>query len=144
MKRLINRFNSGSSLPSIKKALDDIVLIIKRIVTDLVLLLVVLMVAVSVAGVDAMDQGAAEMTMGGGERGEVWFPHQQHQKTLGDCNLCHDLFPQVSGSIEKQKVEGVLKQKQVMNKKCIACHRKMKKAGQASGPVSCKNCHKKE
>ncbi len=102
----------------------------------------VLVVIFSVAIVGAMNQGAAEITLAGGERGEVLFPHHQHQKMLGDCNLCHDLFPQIPGGIAKQKAEGALKQKQVMNKKCIACHRKMKKAGQASGPVSCKKCHK--
>ncbi len=91
-----------------------------------------------------MNMGAAEMNMAGGDQGEVWFPHQQHQRTIGDCFQCHNLFPQEAGSIQKKIAEGTLKQKQVMNKQCIACHRKMKKAGQASGPVSCKKCHQKK
>jgi len=110
------------------------------IVTTITLILVV---GFSVAIVAALNQGATEITLAGGESGVVWFPHQQHQKILGDCNLCHDLFPQESGAIKDQKAEGALKQKQVMNKKCIACHRKFKKAGKASGPVSCKKCHNK-
>ena len=53
----------------------------------------------SVAIVGAMGTGAVEMTMTVGNQGEVWFPHQQHQKMLCDCNLCQDLFPQVAVSI---------------------------------------------
>ena len=70
---------------------------------------VVLACAVTV--VSAMNMGAAEMNMPGGIQGDVWFPHQQHQKMLGDCIQCHDLFPQEAGSIEQKKAEGELKKK---------------------------------
>jgi hypothetical protein len=31
----------------------------------------------------------------------------------------------------------------VMNKTCLKCHRNLKKAGKAYGPVSCSKCHTK-
>ena len=73
------------------------------------------------------DKGAEQMDLFGGTRGKVPFPHHQHQKNLGDCNACHDVFPQTAGAIESMKAQGKLKQKQVMNKQCIKCHRAEKK-----------------
>ena len=115
----------------------------KRIGTIL-LLVILTMITVLAVAVANTEKGAEEMTMVGGKEGNIWFPHRKHQENLIDCQLCHDLFPQTSGIIEKQKAEGTLKKKQVMNKKCLACHRKMKKAGDASGPTSCKKCHNVE
>ena len=115
----------------------------KRIGTILLLVTMAMITMLAVAAAN-MEKGAEEMTMVGGEQGDVLFPHRKHQDNLGDCKLCHDLFPQTAGIIEKQKAEGTLKKKQVMNKKCLACHRKMKKAGEASGPTSCKKCHNVE
>ncbi len=88
--------------------------------------------------------GAEEITLDGGKKGAVWFPHREHQNNLGDCKKCHDLFPQEAGSIKKMKAGGELKKKQVMNKKCLSCHRKMKKMGTPAGPTSCKKCHQKK
>jgi len=115
----------------------------RRIGTILFLITLILVTALVVA-VANTEKGAEEMTMIGGEKGDVWFPHRNHQDNLGDCKICHDLFPQEAGTIQKMKAEGALKKKQVMNKKCIACHRKMKKAGEPAGPTSCKKCHHKE
>ena len=107
------------------------------------LITLILVTALAVAVADT-EKGAEEMTLVGGEKGDVWFPHRKHQDNLGDCKICHDLFPQEAGTIQKLKAEGELKKKQVMNKKCLACHRKMKKAGEPTGPTSCNKCHHKK
>ena len=90
------------------------------------------------------NKGAANMDLNGGKRGNVPFPHHQHQENLGDCNICHSVFPQKSGSIAELKAEGKLKKKYVMNKLCTKCHKERKKAGEKSGPTTCKKCHVKE
>jgi cytochrome c-type protein NrfB len=87
--------------------------------------------------------GAENIILEGGESGVVPFPHKRHQDTLKDCNICHELFDREIGSIEQQKVEDRLKAKQVMNTQCLKCHRDTKKAGKASGPISCATCHTK-
>ncbi|MCP4747465.1 MAG: cytochrome c3 family protein [Desulfobacteraceae bacterium] len=86
-------------------------------------------------------KGAEKMSLYGGSRGPVPFPHLKHQKALNDCNVCHGVFDQQAGSIEKLKQEGKLVKKQVMNKQCIKCHRTAKKEDKSSGPTSCKKCH---
>ena len=89
------------------------------------------------------NQGAENMVLKGGTRGEVPFPHRRHQENLGDCQICHFIFPQESGSIEALKAKGKLKKKYVMNKLCTKCHREKKKARQPSGPTTCSKCHMK-
>ena len=95
-------------------------------------------IAVSMA---TENPGAEHIEMEGGKRGKVPFPHRQHQENQGDCQICHSVFPQDAGAIEKMKAEGTLKKKYVMNKLCTKCHREKKKAGQNSGPTTCKTCH---
>ena len=95
-------------------------------------------IAVSLA---TENQGAENIELEGGKRGKVPFPHRQHQKNLGDCQICHSVFPQEPGAIQKLKSQGALKKKYVMNKLCTKCHKKKKKAGQQSGPTKCKKCH---
>ncbi|MBW1959733.1 MAG: cytochrome c3 family protein [Deltaproteobacteria bacterium] len=58
-------------------------------------------------------------------------------------NVCHDLFPQKAGVIQYLINQEKLKKKQVMNKKCLKCHRAKKKAGGKTGPASCSKCHLK-
>ena len=99
-------------------------------------------VALSVA--PAENKGAAEIQLPGGKRGPVPFPHHQHQDKLGDCDICHSVFPQEAGIIAKLKTEGKLKKKHVMNKLCTKCHKEKKKEGVKTGPVTCKQCHIKE
>ena len=48
---------------------------------------------------------------------------------------------ELAGSIKALKAEGKLKKKHVMNKLCTKCHKQKKKAGQKSGPTTCKKCH---
>jgi len=92
----------------------------------------------------AVNKGAEQITIDGGNRGQIHFPHRDHQKRLDDCMVCHNLFAQEKGSIEKAKADGKLAKKQVMTKLCIHCHRAEKKAGKPGGPTSCAKCHKKE
>lgn len=89
------------------------------------------------------NNGAKDKVIPCGNQGDVKFPHHQHQETLKDCMLCHDLFPQQAGSIQELKQKGVLAQKQVMNKQCLKCHKAKKDAGEKSGPVTCTQCHAK-
>jgi hypothetical protein len=87
------------------------------------------------------NKGAERIELNGGQRGNVSFPHRQHQNNLGDCKICHSVFPQKAGIIAELKAEGKLKQKHVMNKLCTKCHKEKKKAGQPSGPTTCSKCH---
>ncbi len=105
-------------------------------------MIVLLSSVFSVAAIE--NKGAAEIRMDGGSRGVVPFPHHRHQNALGDCNVCHTLFPQEQGGIVRLKKEGVLVKKQVMNKHCIKCHKQKKKAGDTTGPTTCSKCHVKE
>jgi hypothetical protein len=95
-------------------------------------------IAVSLA---TENQGPENIDLDGGTRGKVHFPHRQHQKNLGDCQICHSVFPQKSGAIQELKSQGALKKKYVMNKLCTKCHREKKRAGQPSGPTACRKCH---
>ena len=98
-------------------------------------------IAVSLA---TENQGAVNMVLDGGKRGKVPFPHLKHQQNLGDCQICHSVFPQEPGAIQELKAQGTLKKKYVMNKRCTKCHKATKKAGQQSGPTSCVKCHIKD
>jgi hypothetical protein len=89
------------------------------------------------------NKGAASFEIDGGTRGMVPFPHHQHQENLGDCTICHSVFPQKRGSIEELKAQGKLNKKYVMNKLCTKCHKEAKKAGRKSGPTTCSKCHVK-
>jgi hypothetical protein len=100
--------------------------------------------AVAANSTAPQDKGAEYIELAGGKRGRVPFPHHQHQVRLDDCQICHAVFPQKTGSIKKLQAEGKLKKKHVMNKLCTKCHKQKKKAGQKSGPTKCKKCHIKE
>ena len=98
---------------------------------------IIAVIAISSA---ADNKGAEKMVLPGGKRGNVPFPHAIHQTVLGDCTICHSLFPQNPGAIEAYRKQGKLKKRQVM-KHCQACHRKKAKAGEKAGPTRCKTCH---
>jgi len=98
-----------------------------------------------VAGSQAVEnKGAKDITLAGGKRGKVLFPHHRHQEVLVDCKICHSIFPQKAGIVEELKAQGKLTKKQVMKKLCIKCHRQKKRAGEKGGPVTCKTCHIKK
>lgn len=110
-----------------------------------VLAMLLLLVAGALANVAAVEnKGAEKMVLDGGSRGRVSFPHWRHQAPVQDCGVCHEFFPQQTGSIRRLKSEGRLAGKQVMNKLCISCHRAEKRAGKPAGPVTCSDCHVKE
>lgn len=90
------------------------------------------------------DKGAAKIKLPGGTRGLVPFPHHQHQDNLGDCKICHSVFPQKPGIIKELKEQGKLKKKYVMNKLCTKCHKQKKREGLKSGPTTCSKCHIRE
>lgn len=90
------------------------------------------------------NKGANQIRLDGGTRGPVVFPHHRHQDRIGECTVCHDLFPQQSGAIETFKAQNKLDRKEVMNKLCIKCHRAKKAAGESNyGPITCSQCHQK-
>ncbi|MBI9077545.1 MAG: cytochrome C [Desulfatibacillum sp.] len=91
----------------------------------------------------SQNTGAGEMTLFGGKTGDVPFPHRAHQSTLGNCDACHGMFPKEKGVVDAMKTDGKLKSKAVMGQ-CIGCHKDMSKAGEKTGPTSCRACHKKE
>ena len=100
--------------------------------------------SVALSGAPVENKGAAKIKLPGGKRGPVPFPHHQHQDKLGDCDICHSVFPQEAGIIETLKAEGKLKKKHVMNKLCTKCHRQKKREGIKAGPTTCSKCHIKE
>jgi len=89
-------------------------------------------------------EGADQMVLTGGKSGNVPFPHHRHQANQADCMVCHGLFPQEAGAVDRLKGAGQLQAKQVMNKLCVKCHRTQKKAGEKSGPTKCNTCHQKK
>jgi hypothetical protein len=114
-----------------------------KIVTLTVLALVVAVLAGAYT-IQTENKGAAELVLAGGPTGQVPFPHRAHQEALGDCRICHELFPQEQGAIERLKASGELQAKQIMNKHCTKCHRQFKQEGKKTGPTSCKACHVKK
>ena len=116
------------------------VVLVKSKIVILCVVFVLFNAVVIVAGIE--KKGSEQITLDGGQRGVVVFPHRQHQTTLGDCNICHNIFPQRPGVIKDLKDQGKLAKKRVMNH-CIGCHRNRVKQGQKAGPTSCLKCHKK-
>lgn len=95
------------------------------------------------ANVIAENKGAEIILIHGGKMRDIHFPHHRHQNALGDCKVCHDLFPARAGSIAELKSQGKLKKKQVMEEHCIACHKQRKSTGKKTGPTSCARCHRR-
>ena len=94
-------------------------------------------------GAAEVKNGAKEMVLLGGSLGNISFPHHRHQEALGDCNSCHNLFPQANGAIQDLNREEKLKKKEVMNQ-CTNCHKERASSGKKGGPVKCKECHQKK
>jgi Class III cytochrome C family len=105
------------------------------------LLGIILSGVVATMGLAMENKGTANIQIEGGTRGSVPFPHRIHQDMLGDCKICHAVFPQEAQSLTRLKNEGQLKPKEVMNKQCVKCHRTEKKAGNKTGPTTCSKCH---
>ncbi|MFH1102899.1 MAG: cytochrome c3 family protein [Pseudomonadota bacterium] len=107
------------------------------------LFLLILTVVLTGISNSADNKGPKEIALEGGTGGTVPFPHHRHQDALGNCMICHEMFPQKSGAIQEFKSLQKLTPKEVMNKSCIKCHREKKSAGEKSGPITCTTCHQK-
>ncbi len=101
----------------------------------------IIIVFISVFALSLFSEGDVIKLKGGG-LGDVDFPHQQHQKALTDCGLCHNQIPKVKDAIQKQIADNKIKKKDVMNH-CIECHKDKEAKKIKSGPTKCKECHKK-
>jgi hypothetical protein len=110
--------------------------------TWVVLCVVLTVLAAGVMAVDVPQKGPEKITLDGGQRGTVHFPHRKHQTTLNNCKICHDIFPQKLGVIKDLKDQGQLEKKRVMNH-CRDCHRSRSKERKKAGPTSCRKCHSK-
>ena len=110
---------------------------------SLILFSIIITLVAAVTVTVAANQGAEQIKIYGGSKGDVPFPHHAHQDRLKDCNTCHAVFPQEADGIKKMKAAGTLKPKQVMNKQCVKCHKDEKKAGNPTGPTTCSKCHVK-
>jgi hypothetical protein len=94
------------------------------------------------SGAAAMDKGSETIVFEKGRMPQVTFKHHMHQEKLeNECSACHDLFPMQAGAIRQMIADGKLKNQQVMNEKCVSCHKDRKKQGLAAGPTSCTACH---
>ena len=102
---------------------------------------IILSVFISAIGLAVENKGAEKIQIDGGSKGKISFQHRKHQDRLGDCNVCHTMFPQESQSLARLKKNGQLKRKYVMNKLCVKCHKAEKKAGNKAGPTKCSKCH---
>ena len=102
---------------------------------------IILSAFISTVGLAVENKGAEKIQIDGGSRGAISFPHRTHQDSLGDCSICHTMFPQETQSLDRLKESGQLKPKAVMNKLCIKCHKAEKKAGNNAGPTTCSKCH---
>jgi hypothetical protein len=118
---------------------------LKRFPAAAAMLLALCMIFAAVPAVPAQadNKGPEKLVIEAGSKGNITLPHREHQQNLRDCKICHTFFPKKAGSITVMKADGKLKKKQVMNKLCLNCHRKLKKAGKDAGPTSCSGCHKK-
>jgi len=112
-------------------------------------ILLLMLLAIGIVGlagaytIQTENKGAPQMTLNGGTNGPVHFPHLAHQNALGDCAVCHELFPQQAGAIDALKASGELAKKQIMNKHCTKCHKQMKSEGQKTGPTTFPACQVK-
>jgi len=117
-----------------------------KIARRVLLLVACMLVAGGAVALSSSQQnkGADLIELQGGTRGNVPFPHHQHQERLVDCQICHATFEQKAGIIAELKAQGKLKKKHVMNKLCTKCHKETQKTGEKSGPTTCSKCHIKD
>ncbi|HMB31254.1 MAG TPA: cytochrome c3 family protein [Desulfohalobiaceae bacterium] len=122
---------------------------------------------ITVTALQAMKMPSAELTMNA-SKGKVQnpmytpvtMPHQLHVQKIGNCMLCHHKFNDPKEQFIKCTSSGCHDQlnaqgKEMNNvnasyfayhsrgniKSCIGCHESRKKAGNATGPISCTKCH---
>jgi len=114
----------------------------KKLACLLIVVFFVFLAVFSYAHEDAANKGAEIIVIEKGRMPQVTFPHRMHQKVLeNNCNACHDLFPKQPGIIKQLIVKKTLRNQQVMNGKCLKCHKDRKSAGKKAGPTKCTQCH---
>ncbi len=114
-----------------------------RFIKKIVMIVLATGLALVTSASDSVEnKGAEDITLQGGSLGNVTLGHYRHQNALGNCNVCHGLFPRAFGSIRKLEEQGQLKNRRVM-KECQACHRDRAAKGEKAGPTACRGCHKK-
>ncbi|MDY6906501.1 MAG: cytochrome c3 family protein [Thermodesulfobacteriota bacterium] len=94
------------------------------------------------ASVITLDLMAA---IGDLERPSVRFPHGNHVVALGEadsCVVCHDLAD-VSPSFDyvQEAGRGARSVRNQWHQKCLDCHQAMIARKEASGPLTCGECH---
>ncbi len=89
------------------------------------------------------------------KRSPVRFAHEEHAENIG-CNACHhdyDIYGVNSNEDEEQRCAECHTKKAGTNPiplmrafhlQCKNCHQNLVDKGQASGPLMCGQCHRKE
>ncbi len=115
----------------------------RKFFAGFIVLMIFLFISIVVSAEDEKTSaGAAVIHLEKGRMPQVTFPHHMHQKALNNnCKACHDMFPKQSGIIKEMILQEKLRKKQVMNSKCLKCHKDRKKAGLTAGPTTCTACH---
>jgi len=71
----------------------------------------------------------------------VYFPHNKHFMLPNSCKACHHRFPEEQAKpcyrCHKEDTKTMLGLQRAYHKRCITCHKEMKK-----GPLVCTDCHK--
>ena len=114
-------------------------------------LLVALLFGLVMAGIAFADNGPATIVLEAGKKGNVTFPHHQHQQKM-ECGECHH-GPGHSAYTEGMKIhkcdechnkndaempKKLRSVKNAFHKNCKGCHKEKK-----AGPTKCNACHKK-
>ncbi len=115
------------------------------------LVALVAFMAMSVVAFAAPAGPAGELTvtakMKSDKKPAVKFAHEKHEALA--CKDCHHTWegegdPKKCSECHTGRKSGEkINNKVALHKSCKDCHKKMKKAGEKTGPSSCKACHKK-
>ena len=90
------------------------------------------------------------------QRPPVTFPHEVHMNTM-ECGDCHHEYDEAEGKLvpvddpdrvcaDCHGLKGEGNQpglRQAFHLECIGCHRTLLKKREATGPVTCGECHKR-
>lgn len=82
------------------------------------------------------------------KKAPVPFAHKKHIDAKIECKTCHHTTeagkdPAACTTCHKAEADGTTpKAEKAFHKSCIDCHKKDAKAGKASGPTKCGECHK--
>jgi hypothetical protein len=115
-----------------------------------VLILSIIALAALIAALQEQDTALKEIpetiTLDGGRRGPVVFPHVAHHKVIETCQTCHHNMPQDAERPDKGCRECHTNDHKVPTMKafhdtCITCHRNENREKKNELPVRCTDCH---